>query len=46
MKLCDRCGVPIVGTAVVVVLSTGHDVVCHPCWLGFLHHYEEQMEDD
>jgi len=40
MKLCERCHVPITGKVIVVCKSDGEDIVCEPCWIGFL----EMME--
>ena len=36
MKLCDRCGLPIHGKLIVVVMDQDADFVCESCWYGFV----------
>ena len=45
MKLCERCGIPITGTVIVVCKTDGEDIVCEPCWVGFLQMMEGLHEE-
>ena len=44
MARCDRCAKVIDGTVVIVSGSETNDVVCKPCWDGFLEFYGSLIE--
>ena len=45
MTRCDRCGEVITGMVVFVDGSWTIDVVCKPCWDGFVEFFAENYPD-